>query len=92
MVDVIAATRDIVLPALEAVFRQGEVEDLRLRERDGSLHISLTAVGESFEDEVVQASAPGESADDWRERLRSNFVDFVAESRFGWGQNRDRGP
>jgi len=29
------------------------------------------------------------TVDEWRERLRSNLVDFVAESRFGWGQNRD---
>jgi hypothetical protein len=29
------------------------------------------------------------SPEDWCERLRSNLVDFVAESRFGWGQNRE---
>jgi hypothetical protein len=29
------------------------------------------------------------SAEQWSENLRSLLVDFVAESRFGWGENRD---
>jgi hypothetical protein len=45
--------------------------------------------GETYADAVVQAGVPGQGVEDWRERLRANLVDFVAESRFGWGQNRD---
>jgi hypothetical protein len=91
MVDLITATRAIVLPAVEAVFREREVTAVELHASGGSLHLSLTVAGETFHDEVVQAGVPDQSADDWRERLRSNLVDFVAESRFGWGQNRDQG-
>jgi hypothetical protein len=58
-------------------------------ELEGSLCLSLTAVGETFFDYVVQGHVDDLSAEEWCERLRSNLVDFVAESRFGWGQNRD---
>jgi hypothetical protein len=49
----------------------------------------MIVAGETFQDHVVQSARPGVGVDEWRERLRSNLVDFVAESRFGWGQNRD---
>jgi hypothetical protein len=88
MVDLISATRDIVLPAVEAVFREGELAAVELREAGGSLHFSVTVAGETFTDQIVQAGVPGPSVDDWRERLRSNLADFVSESRFGWGENR----
>jgi hypothetical protein len=91
MVDLITATRAIVLPAIEAVFREREVATIELRASSGSLHLSLTVEGETFHDEVVQAGVPDQSPEDWRERLRSNLADFVAESRFGWGQSRDQG-
>jgi hypothetical protein len=55
----------------------------------GSITVSLTAAGEDFHDLVVQGNVEGYEAADWRERLRSDMADWVAESRFGWGQNRD---
>jgi hypothetical protein len=88
MTDLVAAVRTVVLPAVEAVFREGEVGAIDLRSSGGSLHISITVGDETFHDQVIQADVHGQSSADWRERLRSNLVDFVAESRFGWGQNR----
>lgn len=54
----------------------------------GSVALTLVACGETYRDLVVQGGVPHMSAEQWQERLRSNLVDFVAESRFGWGQNR----
>jgi hypothetical protein len=83
----------VVEPAVRAVFADSEVEALRLSVADeGGFSMRVVAVGEAYEDWVIQPDAQSMSPDDWRERLRSNLVDFVAESRFGWGQNREDGP
>lgn len=80
------------MPAIGAVFDDDEVSALEVtcsEEAGGSIALLLTAKGEAFRDLVVQAIAPDTTAEEWCERLRSNLLDFVAESRFGWGQNRD---
>ena len=89
MVDLVAALREVVLPAIEAVFRDGELDSVDVRVEGDAVHLVVTVQGEAYFDEVVQAGVLGQSMPDWGERLRSNLVDFVAESRFGWGQNRD---
>lgn len=90
--DVLHVAEAVVLPAMRAVFNDGEVSSFELRhteELGGSVTLSLTAQGETFHDYVVQGAAGYMDDEEWRERLRSNLVDFVAESRFGWGENRD---
>ena len=89
MVDLVETLRTVVLPAIGAVFRDGELDAVDVRVEGDSVHLVVTVQGEAYSDEVVQAGVSGESMPDWGERLRSNLVDFVAESRFGWGQNRD---
>jgi len=92
MMSLVDATSQVVLPAVRAVFDEGEIDGFEIShsdELDGSVRLSLTAKGETFLDYVVQGHVDDMSAEDWCERLRSNLVDFVAESRFGWGQNRD---
>lgn len=89
LVDVVT---EIVVPALRAVFVVGEVEAFSVShsdELDGSVALSITAQHETFEYIVVQGTVSHMTAEDWRENLRSLLVDVVAESRFGWGQNRD---
>jgi len=86
------ATSEVVVPAVRAVFDPGEVSAIEVghsEELDGSIRLCLTARNETFVDHVVQSHVDHMSAEDWCERLRSNLVDFVAESRFGWGQDRD---
>ncbi len=82
----------IVVPAVAEVFREGEVSAIAVRFdpdlTEGSITVSLTAVGEDFSDMVVQGGVQGYVVADWRERLRSDMADWVAETRFGWGQNR----
>ncbi len=86
------ALAEVVVPAVRAVFKDGEVTSVTVtfdpELRGGSIALSLTAVGEEFDDVVVQGDVTGYSVDDWRERLRSDLADFVAESRLGWGQDR----
>ena len=89
LVDVVS---EIVVPAIRAVFADDEVEAFSLTrsdEHDGSVALSLTVQGETFEYLVVQGDVPNMTAEYWRQNLRSLLVDFVAESRFGWGQNRE---
>jgi hypothetical protein len=55
----------------------------------GSISIRVVLVGETFSDLLVDARVqPEPTADELRERFASNLIDFIAESRFGWGQNR----
>ncbi len=86
------ALAEVVVPAVRAVFKDGEVTAVTVtfdpELLGGSIALSLTAVGEEFYDVVVQGDVTGYSVDDWRERLRSDLADFVAESRLGWGQDR----
>jgi ketosteroid isomerase-like protein len=86
---------DIVAPVVRAVFREGEVTAINLSDdeaRGGSVALALTVRGETFHDLVFQGDVEQLTVAGWQERLRSNLVDFVAESRFGWGENRDAGP
>ena len=92
MVDLTATLRAVVLPAVEAVFRDDELSSVEVRVEDGAVRLVVTARGETYTDDVVQAGVPGQSLAGWEERLRSNLVDFVAESRFGWGQDRGATP
>jgi hypothetical protein len=92
MMSLVDATSQVVLPAVGAVFEEGEIDAFEISHSDeleGSVRLSLTAKGETFVDYVVQGHVEDMSPEDWCERLRSNLVDFVAESRFGWGQNRE---
>lgn len=86
------ALTEVVGPAVRAVFQDDEVTTLSVAVDPGllggSISLFLTAVGEEFTDVVVQGDVTDYGVDDWRERLRSNLADFVAESRFGWGQDR----
>lgn len=92
MISLTDALSEIIAPAVRAVFKEGEVSDISVQFEPGlhggSITLSLTAVGERFSDLVVQGDVAGCNVGDWQERLRSGLADFVAESRFGWGQNR----
>lgn len=92
MISVTDACTQIVGPSIRGVFEDGEVSSITVKFdpdlEQGSITLSLTAMGEEFHDIVVQGSVDGYDVADWRERLRSDLADFVAESGFGWGQNR----
>lgn len=92
MMNLVDVASEVVVPAMRAVFKDGEVTAFELSVTDdleGTVALSLTARGETFEYPVIQGHVPGMDPEDWSENLRSLLVDFVAESRFGWGENRD---
>lgn len=83
--------RDIVANAIDAVLDDDEVDRVLLtRMPDGPpsrYELVIIAKGEQFKTVVYDSSVsypPGGPA----EVLKDQLVDFVAESRFGWGQNR----
>lgn len=91
MMNLVDVASEVVVPAMRAVFKDGEVTAFALSVTDdmeGTVALSLTARGETFEYPVIQGHVPGMGPEDWSENLRSLLVDFVAESRFGWGENR----
>ncbi len=95
------ALSEIVVPAIARVLQDGELDSLQLGWGDITvapadspircLVLRLEVVGEVFNDVIYDIrSADTQTLDGLRERLDSNLVDFVAESSFGWGQNRER--
>lgn len=50
------------------------------------LQLQIEVAGEEF---IFSGLGVHESISDTRDRLISDLADFVAESRFGWGQKRD---
>jgi hypothetical protein len=92
VMDLLDVASQVVVPAMRAVFRDGEVTTSDLKSRRDNIALSLTVEGETFEFSVVQRNVPGRSREDLPENLRLLLVDFVAESRFGWGENREHGP
>ena len=67
MIGLVDVAIDVVLPAVRAVFRAGEVTGIRVdvdESRSGSVSLSLIAEGELFHDWVVQADAEDHSFED----------------------------
>lgn len=92
MLSLLDILRDVVDPAVRAVLTDDEVTAVGVRyAEDGMVRLEVEALGDTFTDWVVQ---PGVEVQEggWAERLRSNLVDFVAESSGGWGQDREGGP
>lgn len=53
MVDLVETIRAVVLPAVEAVFQDHELDALDVRIDGESVHVTLTARGEVFVDAVI---------------------------------------
>ena len=84
----------IVSPALEVMLQPDELHAVSLARRQGSdseshwyADLELNLVGERFVDRVYENTIDA-PVTEWRNRLASNLQDFVAESRFGWGEWR----
>lgn len=87
--------RDVVAPAIDDVLHLDEVDDVRITRRASEVglryELEVVAKGEQFKTVVYDSSVAYPSGGP-AEVLREQLVDFVAESRFGWGQNRDVQP
>lgn len=99
-VDVGELLRSVIVPVISQLTRPGEVDrvtltwadqhgpDQLMRHPDKGLFVELVIAGETA---ILPIWVPGEpelSHSELRARLASDLQDFVAESRFGWGQLR----
>ena len=87
--------RTVVTPVLDQLLRPGELQSVRvIPETDDdwpdSAEVSLrvVAVGEVFGFWVRVPGQVEESPAELRARLASDLQDFIAESRFGWAEQR----
>ncbi len=78
----------VVRPAIERLFRDGEIDGVELEERaDGHVLVHVRA----GEDECgIYLRTPGAevTVDHQAELIVGELQDFIAESSFGWGQLR----
>jgi len=97
--DLVTAIEQIIVPVLQAMTKPGEVESLALTwapptatvTAPGPPSVLLLEVvlrGEQFQSFVWASSDPPSSPAGIRARLASDLQDFVAESRFAWGELR----
>lgn len=86
----------VLARSVQTKFRLGEIDSVRLEFRrassdmgSDSVIVTLIAAGEWFECEL-SADQFGTSMDEeaLQRHLDGLISDFVAESRFGWGENR----
>ncbi len=82
----------VVWPAVRALFRPHEIDDVRVEEVDGQLRSVVVANNESADWTWLRGDWETETDARLRERLVSDLQDFIAESRFGWGTWRDPRP
>jgi hypothetical protein len=89
VLDVPTLLERVVLPVVRALIRDDEtVDGISLRPEPGSgLLLTISIEGEPFRWHADLGGAP-ETEEHGRSRLASDLQDFVAESRFGWGQLR----
>jgi hypothetical protein len=99
--DITVVLAEVVAPALRSVFRVGEVESVTVAWEepvnlpDGTLsaptalNVHLVCKGERHTSHLwVIGGDGGYDRELSTEHLVTGFSDFVAESRFGWGQQR----
>ncbi len=86
--DLATVVAEVVLPVLRRLARPGEVDDLSIGWNADGLGLRITMRGELFGEYLWADDLPW-SPVEARERLASNLQDFIAESRFGWGELRE---
>lgn len=91
--DVSSSVRAAVQGVLDALLEPGELDDWSIgweRDRDGAwrLVVDVRACGETYRGFVHEwgASYPVAAGLDV---FTDGFEDFISESRFGWGQQRE---
>lgn len=96
----LAALRDAVAaPVVTSMLTAEELEELTVRwgvdGHEGDVWVRVVAVGEVFQDWLTspvwrrgEAGAQPLDAAECAARLADHLQDWIAESRFGWGQRR----
>lgn len=98
--DITVVLSEVVAPPLRSVFKAGEVESVEVAWEepvnvpDGTvsartaLNVHLVCKGERHTSDLWSIGMQGYEREQLTEHLVIEFSDFVAESRFGWGQQR----
>jgi hypothetical protein len=98
--DIVKVLGDAVAPAVAAVFRPGEVESVLLtweepitlqdggQSKPTQLNVHLVCHGEEHISHVWEVGNQEYDSDVIKDHLINGFSDFVAESDWGWGQQR----
>lgn len=79
----------IVADEAPRFLRDGELGSVRVLTDGGETRVELVLVGETMRFWVGDAASTP-SLDAVSARFASDLQDFIAESRFGWGQLRER--
>lgn len=80
---------EVVMPVLQGMTMDGEVDRVSAGWVDGRLVLELTLRGERMDEHLWAPHDPPWSAAAARQRFASGLQDFIAESAFGWGQLRE---
>ena len=98
--DIVKVLEEAVAPAVAAVFRQGEVESVSIaweepitlengaQSKPTQLNVHLVCHGERHTSNVWEIGNQVYDADVIKHHLINEFSDFIAESDWGWGQQR----
>ena len=100
-VDITVLLSEVVAPALRSVFKAGELDSVNVAWEepvplpDGTLsaptalNVHLVCKGERHTSNLwTVGGMPGYEREALAEQLVEEFSNFVAESQFGWGQQR----
>ena len=82
-----------VVPVLNALFGKDEIDDVRVVRESGErsereIRLSVTVQGEESGHFLWREGQAEESAEEMAVRLAGELQDFIAESRFAWGERR----
>src|SRR4051794_5276408 len=98
--DITVLLSEVVGPALRSVFKAGEVESVEVGWEetvalpDGTpsaptaLNVHLVCKGERHTSSLWTIGMQAYDREQLTEQLVTEFSDFVAESEFGWGEQR----
>jgi hypothetical protein len=80
---------DVVEPVTSAMLEPTELESVGIGfDPDARVVLDLVVAGETSQHFLWGPDWEPETPADTRQRLASELQDFIAESRFGWGQER----
>lgn len=85
--------RRVVLPVLEALYREGELVGWVLRVANDRLLLSVTTVDEVDEYDLGWDGSGSVEAAEVAYFLSDRIEEYISETSFGWGEQRSmRGP
>ena len=93
--DVAELLSDVVTPVLDQLLRPGELDRVGLEPPltgpwppSVAVRVQVVVVGEAFHFWAWNPGQVEEGPAELRARLASDLQDFIAESRFGWAEQR----